>query len=240
MCGRTYYRICPKKKEEYNWIPNRPKDSEKLPNDKVGVFVWWSKEKMFSATPLRSYLKRLKKKGGVNQNKECFRILRSVKTKSILKKLVQSARTPHSWDDCYIGKELSEYLETGVLRLKKLSESKTTKQPSMEVADQQTDQQPSTSQQSEPQQVEDDVRREDNTPTLSEIQMSGLVLKILTHVSLSVSSITQDIAVVSNKLDRFGESVTKDIANLSSKVDKVTDTSRMYSSFGLDDNFCMT
>ena len=177
-----------KKKEEYNWIPSRPKDSEKLPNDKVGVFVWWSKERMFSATPLRSYLKRLKKKGGVNQNKECFRISRSVKTKSILKKLVQSAKTPHSWDDCYIGKELSEYLETGVLRLKKLSESKATKQPSMEVADQQsepstsqqTDQQPSTSQQSEPQQVE---------PQQANPSRFG-------------ESVTKDIADLSSKVDK--------------------------------------
>ncbi len=177
------------KKEKYNWILNRLKNSEKLPNDKVGVFVWWFEKRMFSATPLRSYLKRLKKK----ERKECFRISRSVKTKSLLKKLVESTKTHvHSWDDCYLSKELSEYLEAGLLRLKKQAQSKTTKQPSMEVVDQQSEPEPSTSQQSESLQEEGDVSQEDNNLALSErqMQMSGLILKILTHVSVGVTNMT--------------------------------------------------
>ena len=156
-----------KKREEYNWILNRPKDSEKFPNDKVEVFVWWCEKAMFSTTPLRSYLKRLKQKDvsqkdGGSQNKkrkECFEISKTIKTESILKKLIRSTKT-HYWDDSFTGKELSEYLETGILRLKKGSESKVTKQPSMEVVEQQSEPQPSTSQQNEPstsQQSENEV-----------------------------------------------------------------------------------
>ncbi len=69
-----------KKREKYNWILNRPKDSEKSPNDKVEVFVWWSGDVMFSATPLRSHLKRLKQKDGVKKREECFKISRRIKT----------------------------------------------------------------------------------------------------------------------------------------------------------------
>ncbi len=199
-----------KKKEEYNWILNRPKDSEKFPNDKVEVFVWWSEKAMFSATPLRSYLKRLKQKDGVNRNKKCFEISKSTKTESILKKLIRSTKT-HYWDDSFIGNELSEYLETGILRLKKGSE------PSMEVVEQQSEPQPSTSQQSESQpstsqvEVEDDEKRKDNNPLLklSQSQINGLILKLLSRM-------------------------TKDIALLSSKIDKLCPN------LGFDDNFCMT
>jgi hypothetical protein len=242
-----------KKREEYNWILNRPKDSEKFPNDKVEVFVWWCEKAMFSTTPLRSYLKRLKQKDGVNRNKkrkECFEISKSIKTESILKKLIRSAGT-HYWDDSFIGKELSEYLEAGVLRLKKVSESKVTKESSIEVIGQQSEPQqsepqPSTSQQSEPQpstsqvKVEDDEKQEDNKLKLSESQINGLILKLLSHVSVSVTSMTKDIAVVSNKLDRVTESMTKDIAVLSSKMDKVTETFRLCPNLGFDDDFCMT
>ncbi len=242
-----------KKREEYNWILNRPKDSEKFPNDKVEVFVWWCEKAMFFTTPLRSYLKRLKQKDGVNRNKkrkECFEISKSIKTESILKKLIRSAGT-HYWDDSFIGKELSEYLEAGVLRLKKVSESKVTKESSIEVIGQQSEPQqsepqPSTSQQSEPQpstsqvKVEDDEKQEDNKLKLSESQINGLILKLLSHVSVSVTSMTKDIAVVSNKLDRVTESMTKDIAVLSSKMDKVTETFRLCPNLGFDDDFCMT
>jgi hypothetical protein len=155
-----------KKREEYNWILNRLKDSEKLPNDKVEVFVWWSEKTMFSATPLRSYLKRLRKKGGVNKEREeYFQISKLVKTTSILKKLVQSTKT-HYWAGSFVGKELSEYLEVGILRLKKVFESEATKQSSMEVVEQQSEtsvlqkneQQPSTSQQNESQTTTSQVK----------------------------------------------------------------------------------
>jgi hypothetical protein len=100
-----------KKRERYNWILRRPKDSERFPNDKVEVFVWWSGEGVFSATPLRSHLKRLKRKAGV----KCFEISREMKTKNILKKLMDFTET-HEWDDNnFICKELSKCLEAGVL-----------------------------------------------------------------------------------------------------------------------------
>ena len=201
---------------------------------------------MFSTTPLRSYLKRLKQKDGVNRNKkrkECFEISKSIKTESILKKLIRSAGT-HYWDDSFIGKELSEYLEAGVLRLKKVSESKVTKEPCVEVVEQQSEPQPSTSQQSEPQpstvKVEDDEKQEDNKLKLSESQINGLILKLLSHVSVSVTNMGKDIAVVSSKMDRVTESMTKDIAVLSSKMDKVTETFRLCPNLGFDDDFCMT
>ena len=256
-----------KKREEYNWILNRPKDSEKSPNDKVEVFVWWSGKTLFSATPLRSHLKRLKQKDGVKKREECFKISKRIKTKSILKKLVQSTET-HYWDDSFIGKELSEYLEAGVLRLKKASESKVTKEPSTEVVEQQSEPQASTSQQSEPQpstsqqsepepnasqqsepqpstsqvKVEDVEKQEDNNMRvkLSQNQVNGLILKLLSHVSVSVTSMGKDIAVLSNKMDRVAESMTKNIADLSSKMDKVTETFRLCPNLGFDDDFCMT
>ncbi len=98
-----------KRTSEYNWIVNRPKDSEK---PKVEVFVWWVGRSAFSATPLRSHLKRLKRKNcGV-----CLGVSKAVKTKSILRKLVGSAKT-HYWDDGFVGNELMEYLKVGILEL---------------------------------------------------------------------------------------------------------------------------
>ena len=218
-----------KKREKYNWILKRAKDSEKSPDDKVEVFVWWSGKAMFSATPLRSHLKRLKQKDGVKKREECFKISKRIKTKNILKKLIDSTET-HYWDDSFIGKELSTYLEAGVLRLKKASESKVTKEPSTEVVEQQSEPQPSTSQQSEPQpstlqvKVKDDEKHKDNNPLirLSQTQMNGLILKLLSHVAVSVKSMTQDIAVLTSKIDRVAE----------------TSCSYYNPNFGIADDFC--
>ncbi len=41
-----------------------------MEKSEVEVFVWWDGKGVFSATPLRSYLKRLKQKNGVFQNFE--------------------------------------------------------------------------------------------------------------------------------------------------------------------------
>ena len=71
---------------KYNWIVNRPKD---LGKSVVDVYVWWDGRGVFSDTPLRSYLKRLKKKN----HKECFKISKALKTKSVLRKLVDSTKT---------------------------------------------------------------------------------------------------------------------------------------------------
>ena len=46
-----------KKREKYNWIVHRLKGTERSPNDKVEVFVWWSGEGLFSSTPYVLILK---------------------------------------------------------------------------------------------------------------------------------------------------------------------------------------
>ena len=246
-----------KKREKYNWIVHRLKDAERSPNDKVEVYIWWSGEGLFSSTPLCSHLKRLKQKDGVKKRAECFKISRKMKTKNILKKLVDSTQT-HDWDDSsFICKELSEYLEAGVLRLKKAYESKVTKEMGAEVTEQQSEPQPNTLQQSEPQpntlqqsepqpstsQAKDDEKREDNNQRvrLSQNQINGLVLKLLTHTSSSVTSVTKDICVVSGKLDRLTETFRSEMIKINSKMDKLAEAfnHKLYDPL-FDDNFCTT
>ncbi len=224
-----------KKREKYNWIVHKLKiDTERSPNDKVEVYIWWSGEGLFSSTPLK-------------KRAECFKISRKMKTKNILKKLVDSTQT-HDWDDSsFICKELSEYLEAGVLRLKKASESKVTKEMDAEVTEQQSELQPSALQQSEPQpstsQVKDDEKREDNNQRvrLTQNQINGLVLKLLTHTSSSVTSVTKDISVVSGKLDRLTETFRTEMIKVNSKMDKLAETfdHKLYDPM-FDSNCCMT
>ncbi len=237
-----------KKREKYNWIVHKLKtDIERSPNDKVEVYIWWSGEGLFSSTPLRSHLKRLKQKAGVKKRAECFKISRKMKTKNILKKMVDSTQT-HDWDDSsFICKELSEYLEAGVLRLKKASESKVTKEKDEEVTEQQSELQPSALQQSEPQpstsQVKDDEKLEDNKQRvrLTQNQINGLVLKLLTHTSTSVTDATKDISVVSGKLDRLTETFRTEMIKVNSKMDKLAETfdHKLYDPL-FDSNCCMT
>ena len=54
-------------------------------NDDYEVFIWWRYVKSFSATPLRSALKRLKDKYK-DTDGECFTISKAMKTKGILSK----------------------------------------------------------------------------------------------------------------------------------------------------------
>ena len=155
-----------------------------------------------------------------------------MKTKNILKKLVDSTQT-HDWDDnSFICKELSEYLEAGVLRLKKASESEVTKESSVKNTEQQNEPQPSTSQQSEPEsstsQVKDDEKREDNSQRvkLSQNQINGLVLRLLTHMSASVTSVTRDIGVLSGKMDRLTETFRSEMIKVNSKLDMLSEAFR--------------
>ena len=231
-----------KKREKYNWIAHKLKiDTERSPKDKVEVYLWWSGEGMFSSTPLRSHLKRLKQKAGVKKCTECFKISRKMRTKNILKKLVGSTQT-HGWDDdSFICKELSEYLKVGVLRLKKVSESEATKQSSMEVVEQQNDpnvlqqneQQPCTSQQNKSQtntmqvRAENDEKQKDSNPVLKlcQNQINGLILKLLSRVSVNVTNMGKDIAIVNDKTDRITESIAQNFVVLSGKMDKTAETS---------------
>ena len=107
-----------KKREKYNWIVNKSMDLQKSPDNKIAVYIWWDGDKEFSATPLRSHLKRIKQKavsdvrkvtGYAKKCAECFKISRNIVTKRILQPLMLSADT-HEWDGSYISKELSEYL----------------------------------------------------------------------------------------------------------------------------------
>ncbi len=234
---------------KYNWIVNRPKDMEK---SEVEVFVWWCGKGVFSATPLRSYLKRLKQKN----HKECFKISKTVKTESILKKLVYSTKT-HYWDDGFIGKELMEYLKVGISRLKK--ESKVTAKMNTEVTEQESGPfdsflqgpQPSASQPSDPQpqpsdsqpqqsdpqpqqsetisQVKDDKKRKDNKQRvkLSQNQINGLVLKLLSRTASNVTNVSKDIAKISRKYDkvnRLNKTFRTEMIKVNSKMDKLAKT----------------
>ncbi len=231
-----------KKREKYNWIVYKQKiDTERSPNDKVEVYLWWSGEGLFSSTPLRSHLKRLKQKAGVKKRAECFKISRKMRTKNILRKLVDSTQT-HDWDDnSFICKELSEYLQVGILRLKKVSESEATKHSSMEVVEhqndptvlQQNEQQPGTLQQSESQtntsqvKAENGEKQKDSNPVLKlhQNQINGLILKLLSRVSVNVTNMGKDIAIVNGRTDRITESIAQNFVVLSGKMDKTAETS---------------
>ena len=215
-----------KKREKYNWIVYKLKiGTERSPNDKVEVYLWWSGEGLFSSTPLRSHLKRLKQRLRAEKRAECFKISRKMKTKNILKRLVDSSQT-HDWDDSsFVCEELSEYLEAKVLRLKKASKSEVTKKMGEEVTEQQNvlqqnEPQPSTSQ------AKDDEKSEDNKQRvrLTQNQINGLVLKLLTHTSAGVTDVTKDIGVVSGKLDILTETFRTEMFKVNTKMDKFAET----------------
>ena len=100
-----------------------------------------------------------------------------------------------------------------------------------EVIRQQKEPQPSASQ------VKDDEKRKDNGQRvkLSQNRINGLILKLLSHISVSVTSVTKDIGVLSSKMDKLTET-------FSSKISKVTETFGPYSdpNFGFNNDFCMT
>ena len=138
-------------------------------------------------------------------------------------------------------------MEAGVLRLKKASESEVTKESGMEVIEQQSEPQPNTSQQSEPEsstsqvKVKDAEKRDSQQVRLSQNQINGLVLKLLTHTSSSVTSVTRDIGVLSGKLDKLTETFRTEMIKVNSKMDKLTETfhHKLYDPL-FDDNCCMT
>ncbi len=212
-----------KRTSEYNWIVNRPKDSEK---PKVEVSVWWAGKSAFSATPLRSHLKRLKRKNCV----VCFGVSKAVKTKSILRKLVGSAKT-HYWDDGFVGNELMEYLKVGILELGK--KPKVTEKMDTETTEQENGPPspvptPPLSQQSDPQQSEtppSEVKNSENPDNkqqvkLSQNQVNGLVLKLLSRTTSNVTSVSKSVTGVSDELKRLSEAFHSEMINVNSKMDK--------------------
>ena len=208
-----------KRTSEYNWIVNRPKDSEK---PKAEVFVWWAGKSTFSATPLRSHLKRLKRKScGV-----CLGVSKAVKTKSILRKLVGAAKT-HYWDDGFVGSELMEYLKVGILELGK--KPKVTEKIDTETIEQEPPPLPSPvptpplPQQSKapPSEVKNSENPDNRQQVkLSQNQANGLVLKLLSRTASNVTSISKSVTGVSNELKRLSESFSAEMINVNSKMDK--------------------
>ena len=254
-----------KRCSKYNWIVNRPKDSEK---SEVEVFVWWDGKGVFSATPLRSYLKSLKQKN----HKECFKISKAVKTKSIVRKLVDSTKT-HYWDDGFVGKELMEYLKVRILelrrKLKVTGKTEQQKEPQsntlkvtekMEVTEQESGPQPSTSQQSDlqplkvtekmntevaEQQNESDTKVDKKRVRLSQNQINGLVLKLLSRTTSNVTNVSKDITDVSGKVKRLNEAFCTEMVKVNSKMDKLAETlnHKLYDPLFDDDckcNKCIT
>ena len=215
-----------KRTSEYNWIVNRPKDSEK---PKVEVFVWWAGKSAFSATPLRSHLKRLKRKNYV----ECFGVSKAVKTKSILRKLVGSAKT-YYWGDGFIGNDLMEYLKVGILELGR--KPKVTEKMDTETTEQEPPPPPPPTppppspvptppllQQSKTPLSE--VRNSENPDNnqqvkLSQSQVNGLVLKLLSRTTSNVTSISKNVTGVSDELKRLSEGFSAEMINVNSKMDK--------------------
>ncbi len=221
-----------KRTSEYNWIVNRPKDLEK---SEIEVFVWWAGRAVFSATPLRSYLRRLKQKN----YKECFKISKAVKTKSILRKLINSTKT-HYWDNGFVGNELMEYLKVRILELRKrlkVTEPQNEQQSKevtvkMEVTEQESEPQPCTSQQGGPQplkvtaktevieqQNESEITSVKKQPKLAQVS-GGLILKLLSRTTSNVSNIGKDVMY----MKKLSETLCEEIAKINDKMDKLAKT----------------
>ncbi len=221
-----------KRTTEYNWIVNRPKD---LKESEVEVFVWWGSRVVFSATSLRSYLKRLKRKN----RKECFGISKAVKTKSVLRKLVESTKT-HYWDDSFVGNELMEYLKAGISELgKKLkvtgqeNELQTDTEGVSVKMDVGSESQSNTPQQSDPQQSDPqplkektEVTKQRNEPKIAVGQpkltrvSGGLILKLLSRTTSNVIGISKNVTGVSDELKRLSEGFRTEMIKVNSKMDK--------------------
>ena len=195
-----------KRTSEYNWIVNRPKDSEK---PKVEVFVWWAGKGAFFATPLRSHLRRLRRKSCV----ECFGISKAVKTKSILKKLAGSTKT-HYWDDGFVGNELTEYLKVGFLELGK--SPKVIKKTDTETTKQEGD---------DPTPPPSDVKNGENKRQvkLSQNQVNSLVLRLLTRTASNVTGVSKSVTGVSDELKSLSEAFRSEMINVNSKMDKLAE-----------------
>ncbi len=195
---------------EYNWILNRPKDTEK---PKVEVFVWWTGKGAFFATPLRSHLRRLRRKSCV----ECFEVSKAVKTKSILKKLARSAKT-HYWDGGFVGNELMEYLKVGFLELGKSPKviKKTAEQEGGDIPPPPPPPPPPSP---------SDVKNSENGQQvkLNQNQVNGLVLRLLTRASSNVIGVSKSVTGVSDELRSLSEAFGDQMINVNSKIDKLAE-----------------
>ncbi len=211
-----------KRTSEYNWIVNRPKDTEK---PKVEVFVWWAGKGAFFATPLRSHLRRLRRKSCV----ECFEVSKAVKTKSIPKKLTGSTKT-HYWDGGFVGNELMEYLRVGFLELGKspkvTKKTETVKQEGDDLAPRPPPPSPPPPPPPPPPSPSpSDVRNSDNRQQvrLNQNQVNGLVLRLLTRTMSNVTGVSKSVTGVSDKLKNLSEAFCGQMINVNSKMDKLAE-----------------
>ena len=197
-----------KRTSEYNWIVNRTKDT-----DRVEVFVWWAGKGAFFATPLRSHLRRLRRKSCV----ECFEVSKAVKTKSILKKLARSTKT-HHWNGGFIGNELMEYLKVGFSELGK--NPQVIKKAVEQEGDDLTPPPPPP-----PPPSPSDVKNSDNRQQvkLNQNQVNGLVLRLLTRTMSNVTGVSKSVTGVSDGLRGLSEAFCNQMINVNSKVDKLAE-----------------
>jgi hypothetical protein len=105
-----------KKSGKYHWITIIKNELYKVATHTTTNFLW-DGNKDFSATPLRSHMKRVKQKiikdnaktEGVKKCVQSFKISRSTPTKRILLALIQSVKT-HDLGGSNTTQELGEYL----------------------------------------------------------------------------------------------------------------------------------
>jgi hypothetical protein len=105
-----------KKREKYHWITTTKNEPYKVATHTT-LYIWWDGNKDFSATPLRSHMKRVKQKiiknnvktEGVKKCVQSFKISRSTPTKRILLDLIQTVKT-HNVGGSNTTQELGEYL----------------------------------------------------------------------------------------------------------------------------------
>ena len=103
----------------------------------------------------------------------------------------------------------------------------------MEVTEQESEPQPSTSQQSDLQPLkvtekmnteacenESDIKGNKKRPRLSQNQINGLVLKLLSRTTSNVTAVSKDITDIKKLNETFCEEMVK----INSKVDKLTKT----------------
>ncbi len=199
------------RKTGYNWIVNRPKDSER---QEVKVFVWWAGKAAFFATALRTYLRRLKRKSCA----ECPEVSKAVKTKSILKKLAESTKT-HYWDGGYVGNELMEYLKVGFSELRK--SSKVTKKT--KTTEQKEDGPPPPPPPSPSLPPPPPPPPPPSPVKLSENQVNSLLLKLLTRTTFNVTGVCKSVTSVSDELKVLSQAFCDGMTDINRRMDKLAE-----------------
>jgi hypothetical protein len=105
----VWERILPymmKKSERHPWITIKTKNEQE--DTPIIVYIWWEGSKDFSATPLRSHMKRVKQKiikNNTENTKKSFIVSKSTPTRRIIPTLIRSVEA-HSMGGSNFTKEL--------------------------------------------------------------------------------------------------------------------------------------